>query len=139
MIETRTPEQIRKDRERERRRYRENELRAKFLLEYEFIALPRETKKQIKLDILDDLGYDKDKPIAKQGLLLRILYYRRENDLSRDSYVIDYYGQNRTRYNASELRGPDHRTVDGDDAGRAGATENIVYRASRHAVPQEVF
>jgi len=108
MITDKTPQQIHEEKEAAKRLERETDLRERFKAEFEFEKLPMDIQKQVKLDLLDKLGYDPEKPLVGQNIIIRIIYHKRRDELSKNDMVIDYYQQHRERYTDAGYRSGEH-------------------------------
>ena len=82
---------------------RAEKLKDRFLAEYEFINLPDDVKKRLKIDMLASLGYDPDTPITKQSLKVRLIYYMLSAEMNKSDGVLEYYSKHRQKYKKSPV------------------------------------
>lgn len=100
-----TPQAIHDEKEVQRREERETALRDLFKLESEFMGLSPDVKKRVKKDVLLWLGYDPSMKIRSQGLLIRVIYFKKGRDLHKMHYILSYYSKNKVKYVASDNAG----------------------------------
>jgi hypothetical protein len=134
-----TPQQIREDRERQKRIARTEALRSKIRAELEFIALPDEGKLAVKKDLLNFLGIKWDVPLKDQSFVIRLIYYKKKDMLHQNSYLMNYYEEHRHEYAGYRPGIPDRGPVVGACAGRTEHPPDGVYRDVDDGIPSPIF
>lgn len=134
-----TSQQIREERERQKRMERAEVLRAKIRAELEFIALPDEGKLAVKKDLLNFLGIRWDVPLKDQSFLIRLIYYKKGDMLHQNSYLMDFYERHRHEYAGYRSGIPDRGAMAGACAGRTEHPPDGVYRTVDAGISSPVF
>lgn len=93
----------------------------------------------INAAILSSLGFQKDKPLREQSFLIRLIYYKKENELHRNSYFLDYFERHHHEYHRTNDRRPDRRPMVRYDDGRKTAAPDAVSRTAGDALPSPVL
>jgi hypothetical protein len=122
-----SPQQIRAEKEAQKRAERAEALRRRFRAEAKFLALPADVKLEVKRDLLYSLGFSKDKPLREQSFLIRLIYYKKGGELHRNSYFMDYFERHAHEYHRTDDRRPDRRAMVRHDAGREIAAPDFVH------------
>lgn len=134
-----TPQQIREDREKQKRIERTETLRSKIRAELEFIALPDEGKLEVKKDLLNFLGIKWDVPLKDQSFLIRLIYYKKKDRLHKNSYLMEYWENHHHEYTRYKRRLSDRGPMACVDAGRAEHPPDGVYRTVDDRISSQVL